>query len=144
MFEQITPPPSLPEQLKEMFKQQEVVRMKLRLQHSIERVRLSAPAALSCRCSSGALVARYTFPIKPTSCQGNCICFLSLQEKLIVSNEQEVLRVHYRAARTLANQTLPFSACTVLLDAEVYNMPQDVQVSGIWMSAPRFVFSVRS
>uniref|UniRef100_UPI0037E8AEA0 ankyrin repeat domain-containing protein 12 isoform X3 n=1 Tax=Semicossyphus pulcher TaxID=241346 RepID=UPI0037E8AEA0 len=83
----ITPPPSLPEQLKEMFKQQEVVRMKLRLQHSIER------------------------------------------EKLIVSNEQEVLRVHYRAARTLANQSLPFSACTVLLDAEVYNMPQDVQVS---------------
>ncbi|XP_051268628.1 ankyrin repeat domain-containing protein 12 isoform X3 [Dicentrarchus labrax] len=83
----ITPPPSLPEQLKEMFKQQEVVRMKLRLQHSIER------------------------------------------EKLIVSNEQEVLRVHYRAARTLANQTLPFSACTVLLDAEVYNMPQDAQVS---------------
>ncbi|XP_074508026.1 ankyrin repeat domain-containing protein 12 isoform X2 [Sebastes fasciatus] len=81
----ITPPPSLPDQLKEMFKQQEVVRMKLRLQHSIER------------------------------------------EKLIVSNEQEVLRVHYRAARTLANQTLPFSACTVLLDAEVYNMPQDVQ-----------------
>lgn len=51
------------------------------------------------------------------------------QEKLIVSNEQEVLRVHYRAARTLANQTLPFSACTVLLDAEVYNMPQDVQVN---------------
>ncbi|XP_077579941.1 ankyrin repeat domain-containing protein 12 isoform X1 [Stigmatopora nigra] len=81
----ITPPPSLPDQLKEMFKQQEVVRMKLRLQHSIER------------------------------------------EKLIVSNEQEVLRVHYRAARTLANQTLPFSACTVLLDAEVYNMPQDIQ-----------------
>ncbi|CDQ93991.1 unnamed protein product, partial [Oncorhynchus mykiss] len=34
----ITPPPSLPDQLKEMFKQQEVVRMKLRLQHSIERV----------------------------------------------------------------------------------------------------------
>ncbi|XP_038843843.1 ankyrin repeat domain-containing protein 12-like [Salvelinus namaycush] len=33
----ITPPPSLPDQLKEMFKQQEVVRMKLRLQHSIER-----------------------------------------------------------------------------------------------------------
>lgn len=51
------------------------------------------------------------------------------QEKLIVSNEQEVLRVHYRAARTLANQALPFSACTVLLDAEVYNMPQDIQVT---------------
>ncbi|XP_042319029.1 ankyrin repeat domain-containing protein 12 isoform X2 [Sceloporus undulatus] len=81
----ITPPPSLSDPLKELFKQQEVVRMKLRLQHSIER------------------------------------------EKLIVSNEQEVLRVHYRAARTLANQTLPFSACTVLLDAEVYNVPMDTQ-----------------
>lgn len=42
-FQQITPPPSLPEQLKEMFKQQEVVRMKLRLQHSIERVRTFTP-----------------------------------------------------------------------------------------------------
>ncbi|XP_047018758.2 ankyrin repeat domain-containing protein 12-like [Ictalurus punctatus] len=81
----ITPPPSLPEPLKEMFKKQEIVRMKLRLQHSIER------------------------------------------EKLIVSKEQQVLHVHYCAAGTLANQTLPFSACTVLLDAEVYNMPQDVQ-----------------
>ncbi|XP_043922472.1 ankyrin repeat domain-containing protein 12 isoform X2 [Protopterus annectens] len=81
----ITPPPSLSEPLKDLFRQQELVRMKLRLQHSIER------------------------------------------EKLIVSNEQEVLRVHYRAARTLANQALPFSACTVLLDAEVYNMPQDSQ-----------------
>ncbi|XP_015262091.1 PREDICTED: ankyrin repeat domain-containing protein 12 isoform X2 [Gekko japonicus] len=81
----ITPPPSLSDPLKELFRQQEVVRMKLRLQHSIER------------------------------------------EKLIVSNEQEVLRVHYRAARTLANQTLPFSACTVLLDAEVYNVPVDTQ-----------------
>lgn len=81
----ITPPPSLSDPLKELFRQQEVVRMKLRLQHSIER------------------------------------------EKLIVSNEQEVLRVHYRAARTLANQTLPFSACTVLLDAEVYNAPMDPQ-----------------
>ncbi|XP_074057703.1 ankyrin repeat domain-containing protein 12 isoform X3 [Macrotis lagotis] len=81
----ITPPPSLSDPLKDLFRQQEVVRMKLRLQHSIER------------------------------------------EKLIVSNEQEVLRVHYRAARTLANQTLPFSACTVLLDAEVYNVPLDSQ-----------------
>ncbi|XP_038603456.1 ankyrin repeat domain-containing protein 12 isoform X1 [Tachyglossus aculeatus] len=85
----ITPPPSLSDQLKELFRQQEVVRMKLRLQHSIER------------------------------------------EKLIVSNEQEVLRVHYRAARTLANQTLPFSACTVLLDAEVYNVPLDSQVKSL-------------
>lgn len=61
--------------------------------------------------------------------------FSYTQEKLIVSNEQEVLRVHYRAARTLANQTLPFSACTVLLDAEVYNMPQDIQVTYCYFCA---------
>lgn len=36
---QIAPPPSLAEPLKELFKQQEAVRGKLRLQHSIERVR---------------------------------------------------------------------------------------------------------
>lgn len=40
LFPQITPPPSLSDPLKELFKQQEVVRMKLRLQHSIERVRI--------------------------------------------------------------------------------------------------------
>ena len=52
----------------------------------------------------------------------------SLQEKLIVSCEQEVLRVHCRAARTIANQAVPFSACTMLLDSEVYNMPAESQV----------------
>ena len=35
---QIAPPPSLSEPLKELFRQQEAVRGKLRLQHSIERV----------------------------------------------------------------------------------------------------------
>lgn len=100
-----------------MFKQQEVVRMKLRLQHSIERVR-------------GSTLTR-VFQYLQCCLRQKILTGLALlfQEKLIVSNEQEVLRVHYRAARTLANQTLPFSACTVLLDAEVYNMPQDVQVS---------------
>ncbi|KAK7913241.1 hypothetical protein WMY93_013452 [Mugilogobius chulae] len=81
----IAPPPSLSEPLKELFRQQENVRGKLRLQHSIER------------------------------------------EKLIVSCEQEVLRVHCRAARTIANQAVPFSACTMLLDSEVYNMPSESQ-----------------
>ncbi|XP_049642249.1 ankyrin repeat domain-containing protein 11 [Suncus etruscus] len=81
----IAPPPSLAEPLKELFKQQEAVRGKLRLQHSIER------------------------------------------EKLIVSCEQEILRVHCRAARTIANQAVPFSACTMLLDSEVYNMPLETQ-----------------
>ncbi|XP_069822157.1 ankyrin repeat domain-containing protein 11 [Dendropsophus ebraccatus] len=81
----IAPPPSLSEPLKELFRQQESVRGKLRLQHSIER------------------------------------------EKLIVSCEQENLRVHCRAARTIANQAVPFSACTMLLDSEVYNMPLENQ-----------------
>ncbi|KAM6942812.1 ankyrin repeat domain-containing protein 11 isoform 2-T2 [Xenentodon cancila] len=81
----IAPPPSLSEPLKDLFRQQETVRGKLRLQHSIER------------------------------------------EKLIVSCEQEVLRVHCRAARTIANQAVPFSACTMLLDSEVYNMPSESQ-----------------
>lgn len=53
-----------------------------------------------------------------------------LQEKLIVSCEQEILRVHCRAARTIANQAVPFSACTMLLDSEVYNMPLESQVRG--------------
>lgn len=52
------------------------------------------------------------------------------QEKLIVSCEQEILRVHCRAARTIANQAVPFSACTMLLDSEVYNMPLESQVGG--------------
>lgn len=44
------------------------------------------------------------------------------KEKLVLSVEQEILRVHGRAARALANQSLPFSACTILKDEEVYNM----------------------
>ncbi|KAJ7986037.1 hypothetical protein DPEC_G00346660 [Dallia pectoralis] len=87
----IAPPPSLSEPLKELFRQQEAIRGKLRLQHSIER------------------------------------------EKLIVSCEQEVLRVHCRAARTIANQAVPFSACTMLLDSEVYNMPTESQVR-LWVA----------
>lgn len=71
----------------------------------------------------------------------NSHVFLTSQEKLIVSCEQEVLRVHCRAARTIANQAVPFSACTMLLDSEVYNMPSESQVianptfllvSGLW------------
>lgn len=92
--------------------------MKLRLQHSIERVR--SPTALP----AAQVFSNWPDVVSPPPPPP------PHQEKLIVSNEQEVLRVHYRAARTLANQTLPFSACTVLLDAEVYNMPQDVQVNG--------------
>lgn len=44
------------------------------------------------------------------------------KEKLVLSVEQEILRVHGRAARALANQSLPFSVCTILRDEEVYNV----------------------
>ncbi|XP_025425439.1 ankyrin repeat domain-containing protein 12 isoform X4 [Sipha flava] len=44
------------------------------------------------------------------------------KEKLVLSVEQEILRVHGRAARALANQLLPFSVCTILKDEEVYNI----------------------
>lgn len=44
------------------------------------------------------------------------------KEKLVLSVEQEILRVHGRAARALANQELPFSVCTILKDEEVYNV----------------------
>ena len=45
------------------------------------------------------------------------------KEKLVLSVEQEILRVHGRAARALANQAVPLSVCTVLKDAQVYNAP---------------------
>jgi len=42
------------------------------------------------------------------------------KEKLVLAVEQEILRVHGRAARALANQSLPYSVCTILRDEEVY------------------------
>lgn len=44
------------------------------------------------------------------------------KEKLVLAVEQEILRVHGRAARALANQHLPFSVCSILRDEEVYNL----------------------
>ncbi|XP_058121145.1 uncharacterized transmembrane protein DDB_G0289901-like isoform X2 [Anopheles coustani] len=44
------------------------------------------------------------------------------KEKLVLAVEQEILRVHGRAARALANQSVPFSVCTILKDEEVYNI----------------------
>jgi len=48
------------------------------------------------------------------------------KEKLILAVEQEILRVHGRAARALANQSLPYSVCTILRDEEIYT-PIDPQ-----------------
>ncbi|XP_030831008.1 ankyrin repeat domain-containing protein 12 isoform X2 [Strongylocentrotus purpuratus] len=46
------------------------------------------------------------------------------REKLMLAAEQDIVRVHGRAARALVNQTIPFSVCTVLKDMEIYNMPE--------------------
>ncbi|XP_070507360.1 ankyrin repeat domain-containing protein 11-like [Chironomus tepperi] len=43
------------------------------------------------------------------------------KEKLVLSKEQEILRVHCKAAQMQANQPQPFSVCTILKDEEVYN-----------------------
>ncbi len=39
----------------------------------------------------------------------------------MLSVEQEILRVHGRAARALANQGTPLSFCAILKDENVYN-----------------------
>ncbi|CAG9799312.1 unnamed protein product [Chironomus riparius] len=44
------------------------------------------------------------------------------KEKLVLSKEQEILRVHCKAAQMIANQSQPFSVCTMLKDEEVYNI----------------------
>ena len=74
----IQPPHSLEGPLRNLFKEQEQERYKLRMKHVVEK------------------------------------------EKLVLAVEQEILRVHGRAARALANQSLPFSVCTILRDEEIY------------------------
>ncbi|XP_002731369.1 ankyrin repeat domain-containing protein 12-like, partial [Saccoglossus kowalevskii] len=45
------------------------------------------------------------------------------REKLVLSAEQEIMRVHGNAARASANQSTPYSVCSILRDQEIYNMP---------------------
>jgi len=45
------------------------------------------------------------------------------REKLILSHEQEVLRLYGNATRSSINQDIPFSYCSLLKDNEVYNNP---------------------
>lgn len=44
------------------------------------------------------------------------------REKLCLNVEQEILRIHSKAARNMACQLLPFSACSYMKDDEVYNI----------------------
>ncbi|CAF1078223.1 unnamed protein product [Adineta steineri] len=45
------------------------------------------------------------------------------RDKLILSHEQEVLRLYGNATRSSVNQDIPFSYCSLLKDNEVYNNP---------------------
>uniref|UniRef100_A0A1A9V5T2 Ankyrin repeat domain-containing protein 12 n=1 Tax=Glossina austeni TaxID=7395 RepID=A0A1A9V5T2_GLOAU len=44
------------------------------------------------------------------------------REKLCLNVEQEIIRVHSKAARSISCQSLPFSVCTFIKDEEVYNI----------------------
>ncbi|UYV80211.1 ANKRD12 [Cordylochernes scorpioides] len=44
------------------------------------------------------------------------------REKLTLAREQEILRVHARAARAAVNQSVPLSVCSVIKDMEIYNV----------------------
>ncbi|XP_017043102.1 ankyrin repeat domain-containing protein 12 [Drosophila ficusphila] len=44
------------------------------------------------------------------------------REKLCLNVEQEIIRVHSKAARSISGQPAPYSVCTYLKDDEVYNM----------------------
>ncbi|UJR27750.1 hypothetical protein I4U23_009024 [Adineta vaga] len=45
------------------------------------------------------------------------------RDKLILSHEQEILRLYGNATRSSLNQDIPFSYCSLLKDNEVYNNP---------------------
>ena len=65
------------------------------------------------------------------------------KEKLVLSVEQEILRVHGRAARALSNQALPFSVCTILKDQEVSLKKINVYVLIKYKINPCFVIIFR-
>ncbi|XP_023164841.2 uncharacterized protein LOC111595376 [Drosophila hydei] len=44
------------------------------------------------------------------------------REKLCLGVEQEIIRVHSKAARSISGQAAPYSVCTFLKDDEIYNM----------------------
>lgn len=95
----VSPPPSLAPPMRDLFADQEKERYRLRMQvlfSAFRGVWLSEWHRLSLQ-------------------------HLIEKEKLVLSVEQEILRVHGRAARALANQALPFSVCTLLKDQEVYS-----------------------
>lgn len=60
------------------------------------------------------------------------------REKLVLSVEQEILRVHGLAARSAVNQLEPFSFCAFMKDQEVYSIPTPEQEEKEKNSHPRY------
>jgi hypothetical protein len=98
----VSPPPSLPPPMRDLFAEQEKERYRLRMQ---------VYSFLSTNVCPNLMVSLFFVSFQ----------HLIEKEKLVLSVEQEILRVHGRAARALANQSLPFSVCTLLKDQEVYS-----------------------
>nr|CAD7448607.1 unnamed protein product [Timema bartmani] len=122
---QILPPASLPDLMKGLFVEQEKERYRLRMQLTLLLAfRQDTPDTLATLL----LAFRQDTPghidiHQVEKCLSNSpTSHMIEKEKLVLSVEQEILRVHGRAARALANQSLPFSVCTILKDEEVYNV----------------------
>ena len=45
----------------------------------------------------------------------------------MLSNEQEIVRVHGRGARAMANQGTPFSFCSILRDENTFNLDPETE-----------------
>jgi hypothetical protein len=99
----LNPPSDLDSHLSDVFTRQEDERYRLKLQHQVERVRYKKQGI----CFK-LIYKSFLFVIK---------------EKLILSHEQEILRLYGNATRSSRNQEIPFSYCSLLKDNEVYNNP---------------------
>ncbi|KAJ8897217.1 hypothetical protein PR048_002563 [Dryococelus australis] len=114
----ISPPQSLPEQMKDLFAEQEKERYRLRMQLLMQVYFTSSAYRHSDEVKQRIPLRLYN----AVKCVHLVWYHVIEKEKLVLSVEQEILRVHGRAARALANQSLPFSVCTILKDEEVYNV----------------------
>jgi hypothetical protein len=99
-IKRFNPPSDLDLHLSDVFTRQEDERYRMKLRHQVERVNLLDFIFLK-------------------------FIFYLIKEKLILSHEQEVLRLYGNAARSSINQDIPFSYCSLLKDNEVYNNPSN-------------------
>jgi hypothetical protein len=101
-IKRLTPPTDLDLHLSDVFTRQEDERYRMKLRHQVERVKQKN---------------KFFFSSENL--------FYFIQEKLILSHEQEVLRLYGNATRSSINQEIPFSYCSLLKDNEVYNNPSN-------------------